>query len=383
VSLIYLSNIIGSTLGSLVIGFFLMDHFGTRAISIQLAVAATLTGLIVILFRNGHFQAPPKGAWVLAILAIVAISASTPAYGNLYGKMIFGPKASEVGYMKHVVENRNGIIAVTEDDAVFGGGVYDGHFNIDPENDKNLVIRAYVLSFFHAHPKRALMLGLASGSWAQVVANNPEVESLDIVEINPGYLQLIAQYPEVRSLLHNPRVHIYIDDGRRWLLAHPDIKYDVIVANTSYHWRDHSSQLLSTEFLQIVKLHLLPGGIYYFNTTESAEVAVTGLHEFNYGLRVINCLMLTDSPVVLDKGRLFSALNRYEIDGKKMFNANTSRGQLVLAAYNAFADSVKEPPRVLGMELGNSFAKRLGPRHLITDDDMGAEWTPGPKPGWR
>ncbi len=383
VSLIYLSNIIGSTLGSLVIGFVLMNHFGTQAISTQLAAATALTGLIVILFRGGHFQAPPKAVWALAILAILAISLAAPTYGNLYGKMIFGPKAAEVGYMKHVVENRNGIIAVTADDAVFGGGVYDGHFNIDPANDKNFVIRAYVLSLFHPHPKRAFMLGLASGSWAQVVANNPEVESLDIVEINPGYLPLIAQYPEVRSLLHNPKVHIYIDDGRRWLLAHPDIKYDVMVANTSYHWRDHSSQVLSTEFLQIVKQHLLPGGIYYYNATESPEVFITGLHEYSYGLRVITFLMVSDSPIVLDKRRWFSVLNQYQIDGKKIFDGSTPRGQLVLAAYNAFADSVKEPPRILGMEAGDVLAQRLGARRLITDDDMGAEWTPAPKPAWR
>jgi spermidine synthase len=360
-----------------------MDYFDTQAISVQLAAVTALTGLIVIVFRNGHFEFAPKGVWALALAAIMAIALAAPAYGNLYGKLIFGPKAAEVGYMKHVVENRNGIVTVTADDAVFGGGVYDGHFNIDPANDKNFVIRAYVLSLFHSHPKRAFMLGLASGSWAQVVANNPEVESLDIVEINPGYLPLIAQYPEVSSLLHNPKVHIYIDDGRRWLVAHPEMKYDVMVANTSYHWRDHSSQVLSTEFLQIVKQHLLPGGIYYYNATESAEVFVTGLHEYNHGLRVITCLMVSDSPIVLDKRRWFSVLNQYQIDGKKMFDASTSRGQLVLAAYNAFADSVKEPPRVLGMESGKVLAQRLGARRLITDDDMGAEWTPAPKPAWR
>ena len=214
VSLIYLSNIIGSTLGSLVVGFVLMNYFGTQAISTLLAAATALTGLIVIVFRSGHVQAPPRAVWALMILAAVAIALAAPTYNNLYGKMIFGPKAAEVGYMKHVVENRNGIVAVTADDAVFGGGVYDGHFNVDPANDKNFVIRAYVLSLFHSHPKRTFMLGLASGSWAQVIANNPEVESLDIVEINPGYLPLIAQYPEVSSLLHNPKVHIYIDDGR-------------------------------------------------------------------------------------------------------------------------------------------------------------------------
>jgi hypothetical protein len=47
-----------------------------------------------------------------------------------------------------------------------------------------------------------------------VISNNPEVESLDIVEINPGYLSLIEDYPAVSSLLHNPRVHIHIDDAR-------------------------------------------------------------------------------------------------------------------------------------------------------------------------
>jgi spermidine synthase len=383
VSLIYLSNIIGSTLGSLVVGFVLMNYFGTQAISMQLAAATALTGLIVILFRGGHFQAPPKAVWALSIVSAIAIAIAGPTYGNLYGKMIFGPRAAEVGYMKHVVENRNGIIAVTADDAVFGGGVYDGHFNIDPANDKNFVIRAYVLSLFHPHPKRAFMLGLASGSWAQVVANNPEVESLDIVEINPGYLPLIAKYPEVSSLLQNPKVHIYIDDGRRWLVAHPEMKYDVMVANTSYHWRDHSSQVLSAEFLQIVKQHLLPGGIYYYNATESPDVFVTGLHEYSYGLRVITFLMVSDSPIVFDKGHWFSVLNQYEIDGKKMFDVNNPRGKLVLAGYNAFADSVKERPRVLGMEAGDMLAQRLGARRIITDDNMGAEWTSAPKPAWR
>jgi spermidine synthase len=383
VSVIYVSNIVGSTLGSLVIGFILMNYFGTQAISMQLAATTLVTGFVAILISSGRVQMPSKAVWGLASMAIVAIGLAAPAYGNLYGKLIFGPKAAEVGFMKHIVENRNGIIAVTQDDAVFGGGVYDGHFNIDPNNDKNFVIRAYALSLFQRHPRRAFMLGLASGSWAQVVANNPEVESLDIVEINPGYFRLIEQYPEVRSLLHNPKVHIYVDDGRRWLVAHPDEKYDLMVANTSYHWRDHSSQVLSTEFLQIVKQHLLPGGVYYYNSTESPDVMITGLHEFNYGVRVINVLLVSDSPIVLDKAHWFSILNRYEIDGKKIFEPDSPRGHLVLAAYDEFADTVNQPPRMLGLEPGDVLARRLGARHLITDDNMGAEWNPMPKPGWR
>ncbi len=38
----------------------------------------------------------------------------------------------------------------------------------------------------------------------------------------------------VSSLLRNPKVQIYIDDGRRWLLAHPEAGYDLVLMNTSF-----------------------------------------------------------------------------------------------------------------------------------------------------
>src|SRR6202030_4751858 len=92
-------------------------------------------------------------------------------------------------------------------------------------------------------------IGLSSGSWAQVLANHPGLQSLEIVEINPGYLQLIVQYPMVASILRNPKVNINIDDGRRWLLAHPDARYDAIVVNITFYWRAHVSNLLSVACL--------------------------------------------------------------------------------------------------------------------------------------
>ena len=117
----------------------------------------------------------------------------------------------------HVIENRSGIITVDTDRTVFGNGMYDGHFNTDLKHDNNGIVRPYALSLFHPAPRDVLMIGLSSGSWAQVVANNPAVATLTIVEINPGYATLIAQEPEVASLLTNPKVTIVIDDGRRWL----------------------------------------------------------------------------------------------------------------------------------------------------------------------
>jgi hypothetical protein len=49
------------------------------------------------------------------------------------------------------------------------------------------------------------MIGLASGSWAQVVVNLPHVKELTVVEINPGYVEIIRRHPEAAWLLVDPR----------------------------------------------------------------------------------------------------------------------------------------------------------------------------------
>jgi spermidine synthase len=95
------------------------------------------------------------------------------------------------------------------------------------------LVRAYCLSALHANPEEVLMIGLSGGSWGQIVAANPHVKRLTIVEINHSYNQVIAAHECVRSLLKNPKVEIIIDDGRRWLERNPDRKFDAILMNTA------------------------------------------------------------------------------------------------------------------------------------------------------
>ena len=374
VSFIYVSNIAGSVLGSLGIGFVLMQHFGLRQISLQLGFVTVLTGGMVLFLARQESKFPPVWATLLLIAALVAVPLASPRFDLLYEKLTFGNRMEAKTTFAHVVENRNGVIGITQEAAVFGGGVYDGYFMINPSHDANLIIRALVLSAVHPAPKRILMVGLSSGSWAQVFANHPQVESLDIVEINPGYLQLIPQYPVVRSLLQNPKVHIYIDDGRRWLVAHPDTHYDAIICNSTYFWRDHASGLLSVEFFNLAHQHMNPGGIYYFNTTESAEAISTALHVFPYGLRVINFLAVSDSPIRVDTFRWIETLRQYKIDGRLLFDPADATAQHTLAEYVAFANSINQPPTQVGLEGTDSLRKHYGRDRPITDNNMGWEW---------
>ena len=214
-----------------------------------------------------------------------------------------------------VVENRSGIITVDPEGTVYGHGIYDGRFNTDLKNDTNGVVRPYALSLFHPAPRTVLMIGLSSGSWAQVIANNPQVSSLTIVEINPGYLKLVSRSPEVASVLANRKVSVVTDDGRRWLRLHPDRKFDVIVSNTTFHFRANVSNLLAAEFLELIKQHLNPGGVFFYNTTGADRVQRTGCLVFAHGARFTNHMVVSTAPIAWDFARWRRVLEAYRIDG--------------------------------------------------------------------
>jgi spermidine synthase len=300
---------------------------------------------------------------VLLIGCVVVPLMSGRVFENLY------VKGNADRAYANVVENHSGIITVDTDGTVFGNGMYDGRFNTDLKDDRNGVIRPYALSLFHGAPRDVLMIGLASGSWAQVLASNPAVKSLTVVEINQGYLSLIAGQPEVASVLHNPKVTIITDDGRRWLSHHPERRFDAIVSNTTWNFRANVTNLLSTEFLELARQHLNPHGIAFYNTTDSARVQRTACLAFPYGARFTNHMVVSDSPIDWNFTRWRQTLDDYTIDGQRQFDPESAEDRAFLdklsSAEQASQHLIEDCPQVLTRTAG------MMP---VTDDNMGTEW---------
>ena len=59
-----------------------------------------------------------------------------------------------------------------------------------------LFILSFLDSSFLSFPEvvDVLMIGLASGAWAQLVVHHPLLEHLTAVEINDGYLEIIRRW---------------------------------------------------------------------------------------------------------------------------------------------------------------------------------------------
>ena len=275
-----------------------------------------------------------------------------------------------------VSENRSGIITVDANHTVWGHGMYDGRFNTHLAGDTNGIVRPYALSLLHKAPRKVLMIGLATGSWARVLASNPDVESLTIVEINPAYAELAKSEPEVASIFTDPKVKLVVDDGRRWLRLNPAEKFDVIVSNTTWHFRANVTNLVSEEFLRLAMSHLGPGGVFFYNTTDSARLQRTACMTAPHGLRFYNHMAVSAAPIDVDFNRWERVLKAYEIDGKQVLDAQNPRdtGALEdLLSTRAQWENGPYGPQYR-MESCAQIAARTGHLATVTDDNMGSEW---------
>lgn len=367
ISYLYLSNILGSTLGSFLVGFVILNYWSTRATCTFLLCFGFMAFLALALLSKP--QTKRLSIAVSCVVCLILVATSRPLYSGTYERLLGSHEPHIDRQFAEFVENRSGEIAVLKDGTVYGGGVYDGQFNTDLINDTNGIYRSFAIAGMHPHPAKVLIIGLSSGSWAQVVANNPEVKDITIVEINPGYLPLIEKHGDVESLLRNSKVHIEIDDGRRWLVSHPDRRFDFILMNTSHHWRANASNLLSREFLGIIRSHLNPGGIGYYNTTTSKEAMTTGFSMFPYGLRIAGLIAVSDSPFTLNKERWRQSLVAYSIDGHPAFDLAIPQHRKRLEEVLSITE---ESNGVI--ESRSNMLKRLANTPIITDDNMGGEW---------
>jgi spermidine synthase len=367
ISYLYLANIVGSALGSFLVGFVVLNFWTTPAASALLLLLGIAVSVFLALLTTPSLTTPSRwspvriAGWSTALI-LALLSGFLFSHG--YERLLFKKDAGRGVRLSDLVENRNGVIAVTDNGTVFGGGVYDGKFNTSLIDDTNGVFRAYAIAGLHPDPAEVLIIGLSSGSWAQIVAAHAKVRRVTIVEINPGYVPLIQERPEVATLLRNPKVHLEIDDGRRWLVAHPNRQFDFILMNTSYNWRANMSNLLSVEFLRLMRAHLRPGGVAYYNTTWSAEVQATGAAVFPYALRIANFLAVSDAPLELDQNLWRQALTDYKIDGKPVLDLSKKTDRERLEEVIALPD----------VESGADLRHRVRGVPLITDDNMGTEW---------
>ena len=362
VSNIYFANVFGSTLAPLLIGFVALDYLNTQQVYLLVCTMTLIIGLFC--FKSFKVKA---GLLAMSVVSLALLILPEHLFHELSKDSY---EANQ--YPSQLIENKYGFIQVYDDGqdkVVFGANVYDGKLNTDIFHNSNGIDRAYLLTAIKPQAKTALIIGLSTGSWAQVLSSMPSLEKITIIEINPAYVDFIREHPEVSELLEDDRVEIIFDDGRKYLKQHQEQTYDIILMNTTWNWRAYASNLLSADFLKIIKQSLAPDGVVYYNTTQSLDAYYTAQSIFDYVYQYKFIVLASDSEVMIDPAIIQQ--NLCKLENYKTKNPIFKSEQECHQATQRIMDTPFIPYKDIDMSKLNRESQ------LITDNNMITEYKYG------
>jgi spermidine synthase len=120
----------------------------------------------------------------------------------------------------------------------------------------------HIPALLHPEPKSVLIVGFGAGVTAGSFVVYPKMERIQICEIEPLIPPASTQYfsRENYNVLNDPRTRIAYDDARHFILTSKD-KFDVITSDPIHPWVKGTATLYSTEYFELCKRHLNPGGV--------------------------------------------------------------------------------------------------------------------------
>jgi len=274
VGLAYAWNTLGAIAGSLAGGFGLLPMLGATGAWKLVVVLLALTAIVV--------RRPVSAAIGVASIASVFFALGPTAVWRHSG--IGAGRASKAESINEIRQWANAMrrtlswdedghessVAVRRgDDLVFiVNGKVDGSARGDAGTQ---VMAGMVGAALTPDPRRALVIGLGTGSTAGWLGSVPRMERVDLVELEPAVLRVAADASAVnRDVLHNPKVHIRIGDAREVLLASRE-RYDIIFSEPSNPYRAGIASLYTEEFYRSAAGRLNRGGVF-LQWTQGYEV---------------------------------------------------------------------------------------------------------------
>src|SRR5262249_15767019 len=111
-------------------------------------------------------------------------------------------------------------------------------------------------------PTKARVIGLGTGSTAGWLGALPDIEHVDVVELERAILHVAEVCTPVNhDVLRNSRVHIQIADAREVLLTTRE-RYDLVFSEPSNPYRAGVASLFTREYYRAIADRLQPGGVF-------------------------------------------------------------------------------------------------------------------------
>ena len=243
---VYAINVLGCILGPLCACYLLLPRFSERHALILLATPFVVFWLLFL-------KSQTRRQFSLTGLAISAVLVWALVFTEDYETMLFKT-------MKNTTIRRDYAASVISfvdgpDKELLVNGI--GMTKLSPVTK---FMAHLPLAFHEGRPKTALIICFGMGTTFRS-AMSWDIDTT-VVELVPGVTKAFGFYhTDAARWANNPKGHIVIDDGRRYL-NRSGRKFDVIVIDPPPPIETAgSSLLLSREFYALARKHLNPGGI--------------------------------------------------------------------------------------------------------------------------
>lgn len=132
-------------------------------------------------------------------------------------------------------------------------------------------LSAHLPALLAREPRQALVVGLGTGVSAGELTLHPGLRRIDVFEISPAVIGALPHFAKwTRGAGSDPRVAIHAGDAMIQLRRSTST-WDLVSSEPSNPWVAGVDQLFSTEFYELVRDHLAPGGTFlqWFHLYES------------------------------------------------------------------------------------------------------------------
>ncbi len=394
----YAFNTAGAIVGSLAGGFFLIPALSALgawqlAAWVLLGLGATATWLAARLPSEQRASrlgvVGPAALGLATLLSLYATTGPTavwrhsPIGAGRADDLIAGGTAHSLRAAFHerrraiswMVDGRESSIGLyTLNDVSF---IVNGKSDGAAVNDGGTQVMGGLLgALLQPEPvRRALVIGLGSGSTAGWLGTLPDLEQVDAVELEPKMREVAAVCAPVnQDVLNNDRVHLHFGDAREVLLTTPN-RYDLIFSEPSNPYRAGVASLFTREFYQAARARLAPGGVF-IQWLQAYEIDAESL-------RLVYATLASVFPSVETWRTKYSDLILLGREGDVPVDLSLLRARIKERPYREALRSVWRVDSVEGVlshfvarsALARDIAERAGPRGINTDDKNALEYS--------
>jgi spermidine synthase len=126
---------------------------------------------------------------------------------------------------------------------------------------RHFILKADLPLLLHPAPRDVAVVGLGLGITLGATARFPDVEKVQVVELNPEMVKAHGYLEDVSGrVLSNPKVKVRIDDGRNFLAMSGE-QFDIITADPIHPRVSGVGYLYTNEYYENLKQRLNAGGV--------------------------------------------------------------------------------------------------------------------------